>query len=289
MKSTRQAFGEALLTIDSSHIICLDADLSKSTMTYAFSKKFPERHLQMGLQEANMIGVAAGIANTGKTPIVCSFACFLTGRFDQIRMSIAYNQSPVILVGTHSGIAVGEDGYSQMSLEDIALMRSLPGMRIFQPSQASEVQKILEQAILLKSPVYIRLTRQALKEYSQDINPFKLNKIKEGSCKTALVGSGGTLQEIMEANTNCHIYSLSQIKPLPDLSELESFEKIYIYEDHTIYGGLGSMILDCYPELRSKITVMGIQDVFGESGSTEDLYKKHSLDRGSICKKFIDR
>ncbi len=278
MKSTRQAFGEALLSLgSSSDIICLDADLSKSTMTEAFAKKYPERHLQMGLQEANMIGVAAGLARGGKRPIVCSFACFLTGRFDQIRMSIAYNELPVILIGTHSGLGVGEDGYSQMALEDLALMRSLPKMTIFQPSEPSEVLPCLKEALRLKTPSYLRLTRQALSTFEQNPNPFILRQLKKGS-KIALIGTGSTLQELYSLKNSYSLYALSQIKPLPDLSSLSSYEKIFLAEDHTLLGGVGSMILDTYPYLRSRLIIHGIKDVFGESATAKELYQKHQLD-----------
>ena len=140
-KATREAFGEALLALGKTHpeIVVLDADLSKSTKTDLFAKEIPERFFEMGIQEMNMIGVAAGLALSGKVPFVCSFACFVSGRFDQIKMAVSYSRAPVCIVGSHAGIGVGEDGYSQQGLEDLALMRSLPEMTVLENNAIGSV------------------------------------------------------------------------------------------------------------------------------------------------------
>src|SRR5262245_54914920 len=161
-KSTRAAFGEALLELGSrdERIIALDADLSKSTMTVGFAKKYPDRAFNLGIAEANMIGIGAGLALTGRIPFVCSFACFVVGRFETIRMSVAYTNANVKIVGTHAGIAIGEDGYSQMGLEDIACLRALPNVPIIQPADELETKQAIAYAVEHEGPLYLRLTRQ---------------------------------------------------------------------------------------------------------------------------------
>jgi transketolase len=171
MKASRQSFGEAVTRLAASHpnIIVMDADLGKSTMTGEFQKKFPERYLEFGIAEHNLIGTAAGLALEGKIPFAASFACFLVTRYETIRMSVGYMNTNVRLVGTHAGVGVGEDGNSQMGLEDIALLRSLPNMTIIQPADDAETQAAIEWSLTHQGPVYFRLTRQKL----PDLHPFR--------------------------------------------------------------------------------------------------------------------
>ncbi len=159
-KASRLAFGEALAALGETHpeIVALDADLSKSTMTCLFAEKFPERFFEFGIAEANMIGAGAGLALEGKIPFVCSFACFITGRYDTIRMSCGYSETNVKIVGTHAGIGIGEDGNSQMGLEDIGLMRGLPGFTVIQPADEIETKQAIAFGVEHKGPVYYRLT-----------------------------------------------------------------------------------------------------------------------------------
>lgn len=191
-KSTRQAFGESLANLAEGHpeIVVLDADLSKSTRSEIFKKKFPHRFFQMGIAEANMIGTAAGLSFTGKLPFLCSFGCFLTGRFDTIRLSVAYSRANVRLVGTHSGLGIGDDGYSQMGLEDLSLMRSLPEMGVFQPMDERETTELMNFLVKEWSgPAYLRLTRQALPDLfpkDKKFNPKKIMEIFSPAC-----GGGG--------------------------------------------------------------------------------------------------
>src|SRR5437773_6726425 len=161
-KATRAAFGEALLDLGAKddRIVTLDADLSKSTMTAAFAKKYPHRAFNMGIAEAHMIGLGAGLALTGKIPFVCSFACFVVGRFETIRISVAYTNANVKIVGTHSGIAIGEDGYSQMGLEDVACVRALPNVAIVQPADELETKQAIAYSVVHDGLLYLRLTRQ---------------------------------------------------------------------------------------------------------------------------------
>ena len=149
-KATRQAFGEALAKLGEAHpeIVVLDADLAKSTKSEIFAKKFPERFFEMGIAEANMIGTAAGLSFVGKLPFLCSFGCFVTGRYDTIRLSVAYSQANVRIVGTHAGVGIGDDGHSQMGLEDVSLMRVLPTMGVFQPMDARETELVMEEVEL---------------------------------------------------------------------------------------------------------------------------------------------
>ena len=163
-KASRAAFGEALIELGArdERIVTLDADLAKSTMTTGFAKKFPSRAFDVGIAESGMIGLAAGLALTGHVPFACSFACFLVGRFETIRVSVAYSDAPVKLVGTHVGVAIGEDGYTQMGLEDIACLRSLPNIPIVQPADEIETKQAVAYAVEHAGPIYLRLTRQNL-------------------------------------------------------------------------------------------------------------------------------
>src|SRR5215831_19254166 len=163
-KASRAAFGEALIELGGKdeRIVTLDADLSKSTMTAGFAKQFPGRAFNLGIAEANMVGIAAGLALTGRVPFACSFACFIVGRFETIRMSVAYTNANVKIVGTHVGVAIGEDGYSQMGLEDIACLRALPNVPIVQPADEIETRQAVAHAVEYPGPIYLRLTRQNL-------------------------------------------------------------------------------------------------------------------------------
>src|SRR6204780_933239 len=184
-KATRQAFGESLAKLGESHseIVALDADLAKSTKSEIFGKKFPARFFEMGIAEANMIGTAAGLSFTGKLPFLCSFGCFLTGRYDTIRLSVAYAQANVRLVGTHAGVGIGDDGHSQMGLEDISLMRALPTMGVFQPMDARETEHLMDYLVKdWKGPAYVRLTRQNLPDLypeNAEFRPLKLMEIRK--------------------------------------------------------------------------------------------------------------
>src|SRR6476619_2146606 len=181
-KSTRQAFGESLLKLGERYeeIVVLDADLAKSTKSEIFAKKFPNRFYEMGIAEANMIGTAAGLSFTGKLPFLCSFGCFITGRYDTIRLSVAYSQANVRIIGTHAGIGIGDDGHSQMGLEDISLMRALPTMGVFQPMDARETELIMDYLVKdWKGPAYLRLTRQNLPDLYPRDRPFQPGKLMQ--------------------------------------------------------------------------------------------------------------
>jgi len=300
MKATREAFGEALAELGRVHpeVVVLDADLSKSTRTELFAKACPERFFEMGIQEMNMIGVAAGLALSGKVPFIASFACFITGRFDQIKMSVSYSRAPVRIVGSHAGIGIGEDGYSQQGLEDVALMRVLPEMAVIQPCDDLETRGAVEYLIRHPGPAYLRLTRQKVPRIHKEGYVFQFGKgvvLRPGRDVT-IVASGGVLANALAAaetlaqeGIDARVVNIHTIKPLDEeLLETCAREtgRIVTVEDHQITGGLGGAVCECLAA-RYPVPVLrhGVRDVFGESGAPEDLYAKHGLDAAGIAAK----
>jgi transketolase len=299
-KATRASFGEALATLGAEfqNVVALDADLSKSTKSEAFGKKFPDRFFQMGIQEANMIGAAAGLALTGKVPFLCSFACFLTGRFDIIRVSVGYTNANVRLVGTHSGIGIGEDGYSQMGLEDIACMRTLPGMSVLQPADDVETKAMMRYLIDHQGPVYLRLTRQDLLEVSPANYRFQFGRIVElrPGNDSVIFATGGLVgsamkaaEELQKEGMSVAVMNVHTIKPL-DVEMIGRWcgrvKHIFTAEDHNIIGGLGGAVAEVMAGLgtTSKLTRIGVHDTYGESGTPEALYEKHGLDAHGVAR-----
>src|SRR3990172_9851769 len=224
-KATRVAFGEALLKVaaNNDRVVVINADLGKSTNTVKFVEKYPDRSFNVGVAEANMIGIGAGLALEGWIPFICTFATFVAGRFETIRVSLAYNHANVKIVGTHAGIGIGEDGYSQMALEDIAPMRSLPNMSVIQPGDAVETERALEYIVRHKGPVFLRLTRQKV----EDINPpdyrFEFGKgviVRPGK-EITLIGTGGVIGNTLKAakileqkKMDAQIANIHTIKPI---------------------------------------------------------------------------
>jgi transketolase len=305
-KATRAAFGEALLELGAhdERIVTLDADLSKSTMTVNFAKRFPERAFNLGIAEQNMIGVGAGMALTGRIPFVCSFACFVVGRVETIRISVAYTNANVKIVGTHAGIAIGEDGYSQMGLEDIACLRALPNIPIIQPADEAETRQAVAFAVKHDGPLYLRLTRQNMEPVCPDAYRFALGKwlvLRPGHDVTVL-GSGGPLANCLEAarllatdGISAEVINASSIKPLDDELLLRSAGRtghVVTVEDHATAGGLGGAVAELLSEvLPTPLKRLGSQG-FGESGDPKSLYAKHGLDPQGIAasiRKFLSR
>ena len=305
-KASRAAFGEALLELGArdERIVTLDADLSKSTMTARFAKAYPDRAFNVGIAESNMIGIGAGLALTGRIPFVCSFACFVTGRFETIRMSVAYTNANVKIVGTHSGIAIGEDGYSQMGVEDIACIRALPNIPVIQPADELETKQAVAYAVEHAGPLYLRLTRQSLEPVCPADYRFQLGRwlvLRPGHDVT-LVGTGGPLfnclgaAKLLEADgISAEVINAASIKPLDEELLLGSAGKtghVVTVEDHTIHGGLGGAVAealsDVMPMPQRRLGVQG----FGESGDPRSLYAKHGLDPAGIAasvRKFLNR
>jgi transketolase len=312
-KATRQAFGEALARLGAEHpeIVVLDADLAKSTKSELFAKKFPARFFEMGIAEANMIGTAAGLAFTGKIPFACSFACFLTGRYDTIRLSVAYSQANVRLVGTHAGLGIGDDGHSQMGLEDIALMRALPTMGVFQPMDGRETELLMDYLVNeWKGPAYIRLTRQNLPDLFPAGAKFRPGKLMEvyrsGSAapEVVMIATGAGVAEAVEAakklelnpkgGTASAVWNAHCLKPF-DVETTRQIVKgaklVVTVEDHSVIGGLGDCVAEALAEQGShpKLVRIGCQDTFGESGEPAELYEKHGLSAHQISVRVLER
>lgn len=294
--ATRAAFGEALVSLGEKYpnIVVVDADLAKSTMTLAFAKKFPDRHLDIGIAEGNMVGIGAGLALAGKMPFICSFACFLAGRFEQIRLSVAYTNANVRLVGTHAGIGIGEDGYSQMSLEDIALMRSLPNVDILQPADKLETLQAVEFLINHHRPTYLRLTRHKLDDVHDGSYRFHFGKgdtLRAGN-DVLLLATGGLVKPALEAaqmlaqqSIDAAVINMHTIRPLDDELILKWANKtrcVVTLEDHSIRGGLGGAVAELLSEeMPVPLKRLGMAD-FGESGTQEALYQKYGFTAAAI-------
>lgn len=303
-KATRESFGDAILEIAQTNpnLVVLDADLSKSTMTQAFMKKYPERHLEIGIAEQNMIGVAAGLALSGKVPVLTSFACFLIGRVETIRVSAAYNQTNMKLVGTHAGIGIGEDGTSQMGLEDVACMRALPHMTVLQPADDTETKQAVRWMIEHKGPVYIRLTRQKMADVHGPDYKWEPNKIdviwepakKPAKYQATIIASGGPVPHAVEAAKSLEakgffvrVANASTLAPF-DSAAVARFAKdsqrLVAAEDHNVNGGLGSAVCEALAESGQACPVVrvGLRD-FGESATPDQLYEKYGLNAPALA------
>lgn len=298
--ATREAYGKALsqLTKENKNIIVLDADLSKSTKTCDVKASSPESFYNMGIAEANMVGVAAGLASTGKIVFASSFAMFLAGRaFEQIRNSVAYTNLNVKLCATHSGISVGEDGASHQAIEDLALMRSIPNMKVFSPCDAKETGEIIKYVANCDGPCYVRLGRLAVDSVNSSNYKFEFGKgvtLREGNDCT-IITTGSMVQVSLEAQQklkaegiNVRVINLHTIKPIDTeiiLKAAKETGKIVTVEEHNVVGGLGSavseVICENHPSLVKKI---GINDIFGQSGKPEELFKEYGLTSDKIVK-----
>ncbi len=299
-KATRQAFGEALAKLGETHpeIVVFDADLAKSTKSEIFAKKYPNRFFEMGIAEANMIGTAAGISFLGKIPFLCSFGCFLTGRYDTIRLSVAYAGANVRMVGTHSGVGIGDDGHSQMGLEDIGLMRALPTMGVFQPMDARETELVMDYLVKeWKGPAYLRLTRQNLPDLypaGAKFQPGKLMQIRDGA-DAVCIASGATVAEAVQASDalkaqgiGLAVWNAHSLKPFDAEATIQLAKKykvMFTAEDHSVIGGLGSCVAEALATMTTHPVLhkLGIQDDFGESGEGFELYEKHGISAKCIA------
>lgn len=299
-KATRDAFGEALAKMGEKFpdVVALDADLAKSTKSEIFAKKFPHRFFEMGIAEANMIGTGAGLALSGKIPFACSFACFITSRFDQIRISVAYSNANLKLVGSHGGIAIGEDGYSQQGLEDLALMRCIPGMTVIQPADDLETEAAVEFLCVHKGPAYLRTTRQKVERVNADGYRFQFGKaveLKAGGKDAVIFATGGEVRPALKAaellekdGLQVGVINVHTIKPLDVPAILRAAREakaVVTAEDHQIIGGLGSAVAEALAEagVGRRLLRIGVRDVFGESGSPEELLAKHKMDSPGIA------
>lgn len=297
--ATRESYGNALVELGNKHedVVVLDADLAAATKTGTFKKAYPERHIDCGIAECNMIGVAAGIATTGKVPFASSFAMFAAGRaFEQVRNSVGYPKLNVKIGATHAGISVGEDGATHQCNEDIALMRTIPGMVVINPSDDVEAKAAVEAAYEHVGPVYLRFGRLAVPVINdkQDYK-FELGKgvvLREGKDVT-IVATGLPVSNCLEAaeklaadGIEAKVINIHTIKPLDEELIAEAAKetgKIVTVEEHSVIGGLGSAVCDVVAEKApAKVMKIGINDTYGESGPAVELVKKYGLDADSI-------
>lgn len=291
--ATRQAYGEALVEIGktNNNLVVMDADLSGSTKTGMFAKEFPERFFNMGIAEQNMYGAATGLAMSGKVVCASTFAMFATGRaFEIIRNSIGYTGANVKICASHAGITVGEDGASHQTFEDIALMRTIPGMTVVNPSDATATKKLLKQIIELEGPCYFRVGRAAVPVFygeDDDIVLGKGNLIKEGNDVT-VIATGIMVNEAFEAaklleaeGISARLIDIHTIKPIDSdiiIKAAKETGAIVTAEEHSVIGGLGDAVAQVVVNnAPCRMAMVGQQDTFGESGKPDELRKKYHM------------
>ena len=297
-KATRESFGEALARIgeDPRHVV-LDGDLMKSNMTYLFKEQYPDRFIEVGIAEANMVGIAAGLALSGKVAWASSFSCFLSGRLETIRMSVGYNEANVRLCGTHAGIGIGDDGASQMGLEDVAAMRALPNVDVVQPCDDVETQRAVEYLAGHEGPVFLRLTRQKLDDVNPEDYTFEFGKavtLREGN-DVALIGTGATLHEALKAadalgedGVSARVINVHTIKPFDDetvVAAARECRAVVTVEDHNVHGGLGSAVAEALAAAGTdgtRLTALGVRD-YGQSGTPEELYDTYGISASHVA------
>ncbi len=292
-KSTRQAYGEALVKLgkENNDVVVLEADLSKSTMTAYFKKEFPERHINVGIAEADMIGTAAGFATTGKIPFASTFAMFAAGRaYDQIRNSVAYPKLNVKICPTHAGVSLGEDGGSHQAIEDVALMRAIPGMVVLSPADATETEQMVFAAAKYNGPVYIRLGRLNIPVIYGDDYKFEIGKahtLTEGN-DVAILATGLMVYEALEAaklleaeGVKARVINVSTIKPLDEETVLKAAKEckfIVTSEEHSVIGGLGGAVSEFLSEnYPVKVIKHGVYDEFGQSADGDTMLNNYKL------------
>lgn len=297
MRATRDAYGDALLEIgDNDKVVVLDADLSGSTKSAVFKKKYPERFFNVGIAEQNLAGISAGLAAYGKIPFCSSFAMFLTGRaFEIIRNSICYPNLNVKLCATHAGLTVGEDGASHQSIEDIAIMRSLPNMTVLSPCDYYETKKCVKAALKADGPTYIRMGRSKVPTLTDENTEFEIGKgitMREGN-DVSIISTGIMTSRAVEASDilkksgiSARVINIHTIKPLDTeliIKAAKETGKIITAEEHSVIGGLGSavseLLSETFPVIVKKI---GVKDKFGKSGDGEELLKEYGLTAEAI-------
>jgi len=307
MKATRDAFGHQLPLMGDKYknIVALDADLGKATKIASFKEKHPKRFFQIGIAEANMVGIASGLSEYGYKVFLASFGAFLTGRYDIIRCSLAYPNRPVVLVGTHVGMAIGKDGVTQMGLEDVGIMRGLPNLKVLNPATYSEAIKIVSYLCEteLDSPHYLRLGRQPVEDIEMPFEFGKAHIVKNSNNSNdfdiTLFSTGCILGDVIESahlvekesDLSVRVVNFPTLKPIDKeiiIKCAENSKQLYTIEDHSIIGGLGSIVsevlTDSYPK---KVVRIGLNDIFPESAPPADLYEKYGLSSNQIAKKVL--
>ena len=301
--ATRESYGNALAELGNEfpELVVLDADLAGATKTGVFQKAFPERHIDCGIAECNMVGIAAGLATTGKIPFVSSFAMFAAGRaYEQVRNAVGYPKLNVKIGATHAGISVGEDGATHQCNEDIALMRTIPGMVVINPSDDVEAKAAVRAAIEHQGPVYLRFGRMAVPVINDKPDyKFEIGKgvvLREGKDLT-IVATGLCVNESLIAadmlakdGIEAKVINIHTIKPLDEeliVAAAKETGKVVTVEEHSVIGGLGSAVCDALSaKAPTQVLKIGTQDVFGESGPAAQLIKKYELDGEGIYKQI---
>ena len=301
--ATRDSYGNALVELGKAHddLIVLDADLAGATKTCIFQKEFPERHWDCGIAECNMTGIAAGLATCGKVPFISSFAMFAAGRnYEQVRNSIGYPHLNVKIGATHAGISVGEDGATHQCLEDLSLMREIPGMVVINPSDDVEARAAVKAAYDHVGPVYLRFGRLAVPVINDTPDyKFEIGKgivLKEGK-DVSIFATGLEVSETLEAakmlaadGINAKVINIHTIKPLDEeiiLAAAKQTGRIFTVEEHSIIGGLGGAVCELLSEkCPTKVTRIGVNDRFGESGPAKELLHKYELDAEGIANRI---
>jgi transketolase len=301
--ATRDSYGNALKALGekAENLVVLDADLAGATKTGVFMKAFPERHIDCGIAEANMTGIAAGLSTCGYVPFVSTFAMFASGRaYEQVRNAIGYPHLNVKIAATHAGISVGEDGATHQCNEDLALMREIPGMVVINPSDDVEAKAAVEAAYNYYGPVYMRFGRAACPVINDTPEyKFEIGKgitLREGK-DVAIIATGIEVAYALEAaemlaadGIEATVVNIHTIKPLDKelvVNVAKATGKVFTVEEHSIIGGLGSAVAECLcDEYPCKVTRIGVNDVFGESGPAGELIAKYGLDGKSIYEKI---
>ena len=303
--ATRESYGNALkeLGAENPNVLVLDADLAGATKTGVFKKAYPDRFFDCGIAEGNMVGIAAGLATTGKIPFCSTFAMFAAGRaFEQVRNSVGYPHLNVKIAATHAGISVGEDGAAHQCNEDIALMRTIPGMVVLNPADDVEARAAVKAAAEYEGPVYLRFGRLAVPVFNDEANyKFEIGKgilLREGTDLT-IVATGLCVNSALEAaeklaaeGISAEVINIHTIKPLDEEIILKSAKKtgkVVTAEEHSVIGGLGSAVCDVLSEkLPTPVKKIGVYDVFGESGPAVKLLEKYKLDGAGVYEQIKD-
>lgn len=301
--ATRESFGNSLKELgkENENIVVLDADLAGATKTSIFKKEFPDRFFDMGIAESNMVSVAAGLASCGKIPFAASFAAFVTGRaYDQIRSSVAYPNLNVKLCGSHYGLAVGEDGATHQMLEDISLMRTMPNIVIFSPSDDTQTRWAVSEATKINGPVYMRFCRLATPLIYDENQKFEFGKgVMHGEGTKACIFATGDMvvealtaqEELKEKGIDIRVVDIHTIKPIDKeliVKCAKECDKLISIEDHSVYGGLGDSILDILSEeYPKKLRKLGVRDEFGTSGKAKEVMAKYGLTAEKLVEEVL--
>ena len=292
--ATRDGYGDAVTEAGKKNksIVVLSADLTNSTRCDSFKKAFPDRFIEVGIAEQNMAGIAAGLAISGKTPFIASYATFSPGRnWDQVRVSICYSKANVKIIGAHAGLSVGPDGATHQALEDIAITRVLPNMVVLSPADYEEEKKATLAAIKHEGPVYIRLAREKTASFTTKNTPFKIGEaltLIEGKDVT-IISAGPILYEALKAaqelkmkhGISCEVINLATIKPLDKKAIIKSAKKtgrVVTVEEHQVHGGIGGAVAEVLSQENPvPMKIIGVEDKFGESGKFTELWEKYGL------------